>query len=47
VVKKKYSKRTLYIAFGSEKDRNDIHDAISNYLPADCSTEDTPIIEYT
>jgi len=47
VLKKGSNIRTLYIAFSSENDRNVVHDAISNYLPADCRTEETPIIEYT
>jgi hypothetical protein len=47
VLKSRNKSRTLYIAFSSEKDCNAVHDAVSNYLPADCRTEETPIIEYT
>lgn len=39
--------RTLYIAFQNEQDRNAVHDALSNYLPEQCKSDDIPIIEYT
>lgn len=41
------SLRTCYIAFQNEQERNNVYDAVSNYLPADCKTEETPISEYT
>ena len=39
--------RTMYIAFASQDERDKVHKAVSNYLSAECRTEETPIIEYT
>lgn len=39
--------RPLYLAFESEQERNTVYDAVLSYLPSDCKTEDTPILEYT
>ena len=39
--------RTCYIAFNTDKDRDAVHKAVSQYLPDKCKTEETPIIEYT
>lgn len=44
---KNKQQRTLYIAFADDKDRNAVHDAVANYMPDECKTEETPIIEYT
>ena len=39
--------RNLFLAFASDSERNMVHDKVNDYLPADCRTEETPIVDYT
>ena len=39
--------KTAYFAFNTEQERNQVHQAVTKYLPSTCKNEETPIIEYT
>jgi hypothetical protein len=39
--------RTCYLTFSSQKDRDNVYEAIMKYLPASCITDSTDIGHYT